>query len=185
MATLKTIIYSIALALILICGTSLYAQISISREYQIKAVFLLNFTQFIEWPEDAFATTDSPLVIGVLGENPFGTQLKETIAGEKINGHPLAVEYYKKVEDINSCHILFVSSSQMPKFEEVVSNLTGKNVLIVDDANNYMHQGSMIKFFNQSNKIQFQINPDAIKNTQLTVSSKLLRVAKVVKPKKN
>ena len=176
---MRTIIYSIALTSFLICGTSLSAQISSSREYQIKAVFL-----FIEWPEDAFVSTDSPLTIGVLGENPFGSHLKEAIAGEKINSHPLAVEYYNEVEDINSCHVLFISPSQMSKFEEITTKLAGKNILLVDDTNNSMHEGSMIKFFSQSNKIQFQINPDAIKNTQLSVSSKLFRVAKVVKPKK-
>src|SRR2546430_1625474 len=62
-----------------------------SAEYQLKAVFLFNFAQFVEWPAQASTEPDAPLVIGVLGQNPFGSYLDELVRGEKVGPHPLVV----------------------------------------------------------------------------------------------
>src|SRR5688500_2932564 len=78
-------------------------------EYQLKAVFLFNFAQFVEWPPEAFPENQSPLVIGVLGEDPFGPYLDQIVSGENANNRPLAVQRYRQVEEIKTCHILFIS----------------------------------------------------------------------------
>src|SRR5688572_10771685 len=78
----------------------------VAREYQLKAVFIYNFTQFVEWPSNAFSSDQAPMVIGILGTDPFGSDLEETIAGEKINGHPLLVQHYSTIEEVGACQIL-------------------------------------------------------------------------------
>ena len=86
----------------------------VSREYDVKAAFLYNFITFTDWPAAAFSGPDSPYVIGVLGEDPFGAALDEIVKGEQIKGRPLVVRRFKRIEDVHHCHILFISSSETP-----------------------------------------------------------------------
>ncbi|MGN6646828.1 MAG: YfiR family protein [Cytophaga sp.] len=161
----------------------LSAQTPVNREYQIKAVFIFNFTQFVEWPANTFATPQSPLIIGILGQDPFGSYLDQTIASEKVNGHPMIIKRFQRIEDIKECHLLFIHAAETVKMPQIISNLKGKSVLTVSDASGFIKQGGMIRFFTVDNKIQFQINPDAAKAAGLTISSKLLRLAEIVVPK--
>lgn len=159
-------------------------QMSVDREYQIKAVFLFNFTQFVDWPPDAFTNQETPLVIGVLGKNPFGNYLKETVSDEKVNGHPLTVHFYNTIEEVKNCHILFINFSEKEKLDQSLAGLKGKSVLTVSDAGTFLKQGGMIRFTTKNDKIQFQINPEVLKGAGLTASSQLLRLADIVVPKK-
>lgn len=155
-----------------------------NKEYQIKALFLYNFTQFITWPDKAFQNTESPLIIGILGDDPFGTYLDETVEGEKINGHPLAIRRYNNVKEAEYCHLIFIHKSKGNSIPQIISDLKGKNILTVSDAPDFIYQGGMIRFITVNNKIQFEINPEAIKAEELKVSSKLLSLAKIVIPEK-
>src|SRR5688500_9779692 len=132
-STLGSLLNKYLLALVLFQGSQQVLGQAPSREYQIKAVFLFNFTQFVDWPANAFENEQSPLVIGVIGDNPFGAYLAQTVSGEQINGHPLAVQHYKNDEEIKSCHILFVNVSETKKLEQVQETVKGKNILTVSD----------------------------------------------------
>ena len=167
--------------LLLVSGIFLSAsQTTINREYQIKAAFPFNFTQFVEWPFNAFSEPETPLIIGILGEDPFGNYLEETVTDEKVNGHLLVIQHYKNIEEAKTCHILFINQAETDKPEQAVINLKGKYILTVSDGNNFIKQGGMIRFVTKNNTIQIQINPEAVKEANLTVSSKLLRIAEVV-----
>src|SRR5207244_3549829 len=102
------------------------AQTEPSREYQVKAVFLFNFAQFVDWPTQAFAQAQTPLVIGVLGEDPFGAYLDETVRGEKANRRPLSVQRYRQVAEIKTCHVLFISRSETDRLEQILAGLKGR-----------------------------------------------------------
>ena len=156
-----------------------------SREYELKAVFLFNFSQFVEWPPASFSTAQAPLVIGILGKNPFGSYLEELVAGEKVNGHAVTIQYYNSVEEIRSCHILFVNLADTKKTERAIGDLRGRNILTVSDASDFSAQGGMIRFFTRENKIKFEIDLEASKAAGLTISSKLLRLAEIYIPPKN
>ena len=167
--------------LLLLFGIFLSAsQTTINREYQIKAAFLFNFTQFVEWPVNAFPDPETSLIIGVLGEDPFGNYLEETVTGEKVNGHLLVIQHYENIEEAKTCHILFINQAETNKPEQAVINLKGKYILTVSDGNNFIKQGGMIRFITKNNTIQIQINSEAAKEANLIVSSKLLRIAEVV-----
>jgi hypothetical protein len=159
-------------------------QPAVPREYQIKAVFIFNFTQFVDWPKTAFPNAGAPLVIGVLGDNPFGSYLNETVTGEKVDGHPVIVQHYDRVQEIQNCQILFIGLSNREKSEQAIADLKGKSLLTIGDSPDFLKAGGMIKFFTRKNNIRFEINLAAAKSANLTLSSKLLRVAEIFDPKK-
>lgn len=161
------------------------AQSNLSSEYQVKAVFLFNFAQFVEWPANTFSAADAPFIIGVLGKDPFGDYLDETVKGEKINGHPMVIKRFKVVGEATGSHILFISLAKGDHLQDVLDNLKSQKILTVGDVSNFTHQGGMIGFFKESSKIRIQINLEVAKGADLTVSSKLLRVAEVVNSKRN
>ena len=139
-------------AILLSSGLNVSAQSASSREYQVKAVFLFNFAQFVEWPTNAFSQAQTPLVIGVLGEDPFGAYLDDTVRGEKVNNRSLVVERYRRAEEIKTCHVLFISRSEADRLAEILANLKGRNILTVGDAESFAERGGMIRFVTEKNQ---------------------------------
>lgn len=162
------------------CFTStLFAQKPSADGYQIKAVFLYNFTQFIEFPNNSFSSNNSPFIIGIYGKDPFGSYLQEVIEGEQSNGHPIVIQYYNSIEEIQNCHILFLPKSESENLQTILMNVSGRNILTVSDAPDFLNQEGMIAFFNRNNKIQIGVNLKSVKSTKLIISSKLLRVVEI------
>lgn len=150
-----------------------------ATEYQVKAVFLYNFAQFVDWPEQAFSGPESPLVIGILGNDPFGSYLDETVANENVKGHPLKIKRFQNLNEIDTCHILFINPPPPAKFDIITKTLNGRNILTVSDVNNFVRQGGMVRLFTEDNKIKLRVNLDVIKGEKFIVSSKLLRMAEI------
>jgi hypothetical protein len=162
------------------------AQQTLSREFQIKAVFLFNFTQFVQWPADAFSDRTSPFVIGVLGEDPFGAYLDETIMNEAVGNHKLVVERYATVEDIKNCHILFVSLANKLDVRRALDVVKGKPVLTVSDREGFARAGGgMVRLYNEAGHIRLRINVQPVTEAKLVMSSKLLSLADIVQGKNN
>jgi hypothetical protein len=160
----------------------LSAQKPPAREYQLKAAFIFNFTQFTEWPPSTYSSSKAPFVIGILGEDPFGSYLDELVKEETVNGHPLLVQRFTNAEEIKNCHILFIKVPKPVKYKTILTSLKGKNILTIGEDPNFINEGGMIRFMMVNNKIQFQINPDAAKEENIIISSKLLRLAEIVTP---
>ncbi|MGH8478321.1 MAG: YfiR family protein [Gammaproteobacteria bacterium] len=167
-------------AWLLSSALGLSAEPAAPREYQLKAVFLFNFAQFVEWPPQAFADAQTPLVIGVLGRDPFGAYLDETARGETANNRSLVVQRYGRVEDINTCHILFISRSEGDRLEHILASLRGRNILTVADTEGFALSGVMIRLVTVENKIRLRINLEAAQAANLRISSKLLRTAEII-----
>jgi hypothetical protein len=161
------------------------AQTAISKEYQIKAVFLFNFAQFVQWPETNFPVAGAPFRIGVLGDDPFNAFLDETVRGENIKGHPLIVQRYHNVDEVKGCQILFVSRSESGRLEQILARLKGRDILTVGDADGFLKNGGAIRFATEQNKIHLRVSQEAAKSTNLVISSKILRLAEIVEPGKD
>ncbi len=86
----------------------------VSPEYKIKAVYVLNIVRFVKWPPNAFPATDSPLVIGVLGENPFDNELEKLLSGREVNGRTVAVKQLATAAEAKACQVVFIASSEQP-----------------------------------------------------------------------
>ncbi len=147
-------------------------------EYRLKAAFLFNFAKFVEWPAAAFP--EPRLNLCVLGEDPFGRLLDELVANEKIDGRPIAIERGTHLVELKNCHILFVSRSEKGRQKEIVEALHDDAVLTVGDSEGFLADGGMISFFLDANRVRFEIGRAAVDRAPLKVSSKLLRVARVV-----
>jgi YfiR/HmsC-like len=174
----------IALALLFAAKPDAEAQSDIRTEYKFKAVFLFHFTQFVDWPVDAFGTSNAPLVIGVLGDNPFGNYLDETVRGETVDGHPLSIQFYRRLADVKNCQMLFISRSEEKHIQRILTDLEAKPILTVSDIADFPEQGGIIGFITVDDKIHFKINLDAAHDANLTFSSKLLRLAQIVTTKR-
>lgn len=168
-----------SLFFILLITGGIQAQSTVPPEYRVKAVFVYNFTQFIDWPKDAFEFAEEPLIIGVLGNNPFGTNLEEAVESEKVGAHPIQVRYFKDVFELSKCHILYINLSQPDAVKNVINSLAGHSTLTIHDTEEFPQWGGMIRFFINESKINLEINTTAAKAAKLHISSKLLRVSKI------
>jgi hypothetical protein len=146
-------------------------------EYQLKAAFLFNFGKFIEWPADSFAKDDAPMVIGVLGNDPFHGDLEKIILNKTINQHPFVVKKLETAAEASHCQIVFISASENKKLADIFRELRGASVLTVSDTAGFIEAGGMINFVLEENKIRFEINNTAAKQAKLKISSKLLGLA--------
>lgn len=162
---------------VLLAPTILQAQ---SREYQIKAAFVYNFAQFVLWPASAFTNTTQPFQIGVLGENPFGKSLDETVKGETINGRQITIVESSRLEKLAGCQIIFVSKSAAAHLDDAFQKLDSKPVLTVSEDPAFIQHGGIINLTRDGAKVHFEINPDAAEKSGLKLGSELLSVGKVV-----
>ncbi|HEX4152259.1 MAG TPA: YfiR family protein [Steroidobacteraceae bacterium] len=151
-----------------------------ASEYQVKAVFLLNFTRFVQWPPEAFATPNEPFVIGILGNDPFGPRLDEVIRNERIGEHPLVVHRFRTPEELGDCQMLFIALSDGPTIARVIAGLHHRSVLTVSEADAAAEHGAMIQLATESGHIRLRINVDAAHTAGLVISSKLLHLAEIV-----
>jgi hypothetical protein len=151
-----------------------------SSEYQVKAVFLFNFTHFIDWPDFAFESPYSTFNIGIIGPDPFGPYLDAAVEGERIGTHVIKVNRYTKLSDIKNCHILYIASQDPDEVRSILEAVKGKNILTVSDTPNFIRWGGMIRFYTEQSRIRLQINNTLARSAELKISSKLLRVAQVI-----
>ena len=168
------------LTLLSVGGLRLFAQEPISKEYQVKAVFLFNFAQFVKWPIETFTTPDQPFCIGILGQDPFGPFMDATVQGEKVDGHPIVIQRFASAMDVKDCQILFISASQETQLPSLLASLQGKSILTVSDSEGFIRNGGMIRFFTKDNKIHLRVNLDAAKRAYLSISSQMLLLAEIV-----
>src|SRR6202163_2091297 len=154
-----------------------------SSEYLIKAGFIYNFAKLVEWPTSAFAQQDSPIVIGILGDDPFGGTLDRIVADKKINGRGFAIRrlrWSKDLKDLRDCNILFVSSSEKEHIDSVVDAMKWLPVLTIGDTPGFAKRGGIVNFTLEDNKVRFEVNVEAAKRADLTISSRLLTLARIV-----
>jgi hypothetical protein len=173
------------LAVLVLRGASASAQAVPSREYQVKAAFLFNFTQFVDWPPTAFPANSASLVIGVLGDDPFGSYLDDIVRGEQVNSRRLTIQRYRRLQDMKDCQVLFVSRSEVKSLDKTFFALRGTEILTVSDADDFAARGGMIQLTTESGKIRLKINVDVAKASNLVISSKLLRSAEIVASREN
>ncbi|HVU18285.1 MAG TPA: YfiR family protein [Candidatus Didemnitutus sp.] len=163
---------------VLLAATALESG-AVSREYDIKAAFLYNFATFVEWPPQTFASEGGPIVIGVLGVDPFGSSLDEMVSGPRPNARALEVRRFNRLDEMSHCHILYVSSSEARRLKEILRQLHGLPVLTVGDLPGFAEAGGAIGFVT-STRVALVINPETIRASNLAVSAKLYKVARVV-----
>jgi len=166
--------------LISCCCTTLNGQEGVV-EYRFKAVYLLNFLQFTSWPDSAFRDKDySPIIVGIMGNDPFGKILDETMLPEKIDNHPIVIKRLSSTKEIEKCHMLFVSRSEQKRLSQILQSVGDKPILTVSDIPDFAESGGIIQLYVQDNKLKFSINLNSLNSSGVQISSKLLRLATLV-----
>jgi len=166
---------------LLCCLGAVCVQAAGPGEYQVKAVFLFNFSQFVEWPAAALGPPDTPFSICILGEDRFGSELDATVRGESVQGHRFAVRRLRNVAELDSsCRILFIDDSASVQLGSIVGTLGERAILTVSDIDRSAEQGAIIQFATERNRLRLRINIAAARTAGLVLSSKLLRPAEIV-----
>lgn len=164
-----------------VCRPPVPAFAAPTPEYLIKAAYLYNFALFVEWPADAFPSSDAPIVIGVVGDDPFDQALERTVRDKRINRRPLVVRRLQWGQNLRQCHILFVSASEAARAADLGTRLDGQPVLVVGETFDFARRGGTINFFIENNKVLFEVNVDAARRARLDISAKLLNLARIIR----
>ena len=169
----------LALALLPIAAPA-GAGVKTTQEYDLKAVFLFNFAQFVDWPDSAFADAHTPITIGILGQDPFGKSLDAVVADESVHDRKLVIRRYQSPEQIERCQILFISSSEAGHLDRILAALAHRSVLTVGETRDFTTRSGMIGFDVAQRRVRLRINVAAATAANLTISSQLLRQAEIV-----
>ena len=152
-------------------------------EYEVKAAFLYNFARFVEWPLDA-AGDDRTFVVTVLGRDPFGSALDDTLRGKMIDDKRVVVRRVLRSEDVGRSHIVFISDSEKDRLPAILKSLEAAPVLTVGEMNQFAERGGVIRFKVDQDRIRLEINVAAAERSRLKISSQLLKLARIVGPGK-
>lgn len=153
-------------------------------EYDVKAAFLYNFTKFVDWPQQP-GSRQEPMCICIVGADPFGSSVDRIVEGKSVNGRPLVVRRLNRFEDAKACAIAFISTSEKARVRSILDTLKGSTVLTVGDTPQFAELGGVINFVLEDNLIHFEINVDAARVQGLTISSRLLGLARIVRSKQS
>ncbi len=159
-----------------------------AKATKVKAAYLYNFAKFIEWPDDALGDEEAPFVIGVLGDDPFGRSLDDTVKAKKIATRAVEIRrlrWSKQVDraKLEGCHILYISNSERSRLKQIVAALEDQPVLLVADMPGFASDGGMIGFVLEKQRIIFEINREALEQAKLKASARLLKLARIVQVK--
>ncbi len=173
--------YTPALLTILLVSVNLVqAQLS---EYEVKAVFLERFTRFIEWPEGSSVyDTTKPFVLGIIGKNPFDSKLEELYSTQKIKAKEVEILEIKDLNEIARCQLLFVAKSVKKDLPDILNLTRDKPILTISDTEGFAERGVFINLISDGKRIRYEINEAAVRDSNFTMSYRLLKNAKIVKP---
>lgn len=156
------------------------AEDSVSKDYQIKAEYVYNFAKFVQWPPETFTNSQSPLVIGVFGQNPFGNGLQAIAKEHKINGRDIVVKPVAAAAEAARVHLIFFAATEDGHIQETLAALKNAGVLTVGETDKFMAAGGIIGFVRDEDKVRFEINTAAANEHGLKISAQLLKLARPV-----
>lgn len=168
---------AIAICMVLLAGV-VFVRGEQAPEYEVKAEFLERFTRFIDWPADS--EPGGRFVIGVLGRSPFNGYLERMAAERKIKGRPVEIRYLVDPAQVDACQIVFITASERERLKRILARTATKPILTVGDSDGYATAGVLINFYDAGDTVRFEVNEAAVERSGLHVSSKLLKLARLV-----
>jgi hypothetical protein len=183
-----------ALACVALCGADAAATAAVptsqaarstaqasSSEYEVKAACLVKFIGYVKWPEHVFKSASAPIVVAVVGPDPFGAALDNAFKNKSVQGRKIEIRRFETTADIEECHVLFVAAQEHPKLPQILEKTAQQHVLVVGESSGAAAKGASINFVIEDKKVRFEINVEASKRAELEISSQLLKLAKIVK----
>lgn len=165
------------LLLLLGFASSLSAQVR--EESEVKAAYIYNFAHFVDWPAAAFTNKSEPLIVAVLGEDPFGANLDKALQKQHVKGRPFHILKVATGEPVPRCHILFIGLSEKDRLSAIIAEVKSKPVLTVSEINPFAQFGGMIRFSRERRKIGLVVNPSVARAAGLRINPELLAIATI------
>jgi hypothetical protein len=153
-------------------------------EYVVKAGFLYNFAKYVEWPAAAFERPDEPISIGVVGSDPFGTDLEGALAKKTVNRRTFTVRRFRTPRDLEPCRILFVARSESARVGEILEKARPWGSLTVGEEEGFSAAGGIINILIDDDTPRLEVNAGEAEKAGLTIDSKLLKLATIVSTEK-
>lgn len=150
-----------------------------AHEYEVKAGFLAAFTQFTTWPSNTFATRSAPIILGILGEDPFGEVLDNT-ARKQAGEHPLQIRRVKTVEEAMQCHLVFIARSENKNENAWLETLKAKPILTVGESGQTIKGGGILEFVIEGKHVRYEASWPAMQRAGLKIGAPMLASAKKV-----
>lgn len=174
-----------------VCAASLFLLLplvvaeesEVSKEYQVKAAYLFNFVKYVEWPADRFANAESPIVVGVLGRNPFATEFDRIVENRTVNGRAVRLRELRTPDEAGQVHLLFVPAGEEMLFGDVAGSLQSVAVVTVGESDRFTTLAGMITFTRAADKVRFSINLATADHARIKISAQLLKLATEVRRK--
>lgn len=163
-----------------VCLVPARAMEEVTREQQVKAAFVYNFMQFVEWPAQAFDNPQAPIIVASVDGADYGEALEGALAGKAVNQHPIIVRRYPSVDKVEAgCHVLVLASDDGAAIAAARAKLGGAPVLLVGEGPGFCAHGGLIRLFKEDGRMRFEINPKAAERVGLKIAAKLLKLASI------
>jgi hypothetical protein len=155
------------------------AATSRADEYRVKAAFVYNIARFVDWPSAAFTDAGAPVVVCVLGVDPFGSALDEALRGRTVKGRPVTI---RRSHDLPAgCHVVFIAFSEHKRVEDIIDHLGSTPVLSISEVDRFTQRGGIIGLTMDGSYVRFDINATAAERANLIMSARLLALAASVR----
>jgi hypothetical protein len=151
-------------------------------EYQLKAAFIGKFVKYVTWPPERLGDS-APLVVGVLGQDPFGDKLEAAFKNRKSDERRVVVQRFPTLDGLEGAHVLFVPAQEAARLGDVVRATRDASLLLIGESADFAARGGIINFYLEGDKLRFEINTESAKRQKLKVSSDLLKLARIVSDK--
>ena len=152
-----------------------------ASEVELKAAWVYNFVQHVEWPASAFKDERSPLVVCILGAHPLEEALAKAVRGKTAQGRGVEIRRAAQPADLKGAHLAFIPDAEKERFDQAVAAARGTPLLVVGESDGAARKGAVLNFFVDESRVRFEANVEAAARSGLTISSKLLKFARLVK----
>ncbi|HJW55368.1 MAG TPA: YfiR family protein [Burkholderiaceae bacterium] len=146
---------------------------------KVKAAFLRNFTHYVTWPANVFADDRSPWRICILGNDPFGDILDNTLMKRAEQGRPFEIHRAEILNALPRCQIIYIAYQDATKRRAALAELKKSPILTVGDASDFLQEGGIIQF-QVGDRVEMRINLDQARSASLTIQTKMLEVSREI-----
>ena len=171
------VLLAAALLFLAVPPSAVQAGIQQAGEYQVKAAFILNFVNFVDWPGGTLSR--DTITIGILGQDPFDGAL-DSLSGKTVGGRRVLIRKYNEPEEAAGANILFIGASERRELPRILKAVRGRSILTIGDSKGFADAGVMINLVVLRKRVGFEVNLAAAKRAGLLVSSQLLKLAREV-----
>lgn len=152
-------------------------------EYRVKAAFLYHFVYYTTWPPKSFADDAAPIVLLIVGEDPFGPVLDATFEGKKLHDREVVVRRVEEVPKEVEAHVVFVGDATDEERAALLDLCRERPVLLVGEHEGFAEDGARCNFYLEDEKVRFEVNVGEAQECGLALSSQLLKLARIVETK--